>query len=258
MIKSEKLLNSYNYVVLAMKRWYLSLPKFTKESKRTIDGEKVDKRYLSLLKALRSDLAGSDLLFEYLPKEYDYSEFSVGICENIEKAKSYFDNFLNETKKILLEYVRNAFSTEKNQNTSTSSIIKDWLDTLDDSIYSQIFSDRTDKCLTLFKNITADDDSFIERLSKLATGLRIEDWEKDTFSHFKNNLEKYKHTAETYIGNRNKDSDMGDIRTNQYQISYMNNEGNVRVRRFDKIERSKRSDLLFNAIEAQIFQWDMH
>jgi hypothetical protein len=252
-IKSEKLLNSYNYVVLAMKRWYLSLPKFTKESKRTIDGEKVDKRYLSLLKALRSDLAGSDLLFEYLPKEYDYSEFSVGICENIEKAKSYFDNFLNETKKILLEYVRNAFSTEKNQNTSTSSIIKDWLDTLDDSIYSQIFSDRTDKCLTIFKNITADDDSFIERLSKLATGLRIEDWEKDTFSHFKNNLEKYKHTAETYIGNRNKDSDMGDIRTNQYQISYMNNEGNVRVRRFDKIERSKRSDLLFNAIEAQIF-----
>ena len=45
----NKLLKPHKIIIIgvsAMKRWYLSLPKFTKDSKKKIDGNKIDKRYL--------------------------------------------------------------------------------------------------------------------------------------------------------------------------------------------------------------------
>lgn len=256
-IQSEKLLNSYDYIVSAMKRWYLSLPKFTKDSKRKINGNKIDKRYLVLLNSLRSGLNGQDLLFEYLPKEYGYSEFNVGVSENIEKSKIFFDNLLEETKQLLLNEVQDSFSNgvKINKDTSISSVIRDWLETLNDNIYNHVFNDGTEKCLTLFKNITADSDTFIVRLAKIATDLRIEDWNNDTYLKFKNRIKEYKETAESYTEDANvtlKD-DINGIKANQYQLSFYDNDGRVKIKRFDKVERSKRSNLLYNAVEAQLF-----
>ena len=256
-IQSEKLLNSYDYIVSAMKRWYLSLPKFTKDSKRKINGNKIDKRYLVLLNSLRSGLNGQDLLFEYLPKEYGYSEFNVGVSENIEKSKIFFDNLLEETKQLLLNEVQDSFSNgvKINKDTSISSVIRDWVETLNDNIYNHVFNDGTEKCLTLFKNITADSDTFIVRLAKIATDLRIEDWNNDTYLKFKNRIKEYKETAESYTEDANvtlKD-DINGIKANQYQLSFYDNDGRVKIKRFDKVERSKRSNLLYNAVEAQLF-----
>ena len=45
-----------------------------------------------------------------------------------------------------------------------------------DSIYTQVFINGTDKCLLLFKNITANEEEFIDKLSELATDLKIEEW----------------------------------------------------------------------------------
>ncbi|AVQ21821.1 hypothetical protein C4N15_09255 [Fusobacterium necrophorum subsp. funduliforme] len=255
-IQSEKLLNSYDYIVSAMKRWYLSLPKFTKDSKKKIDGNKIDKRYLALLNSLRSGLNGQDLLFEHLPKEYGYSEFNVGVIENIEKSKMFFDNLLEETKQLLLNEVQDSFANgvKINKDASISSTVRDWLETLNDNIYNHVFNNGTEKCLMLFKNITADSDAFIVRLAKLATDLRIEDWNNDTYLKFKNRIVEYKETAEAYTEDANvtlKD-DINTIQANQYQLSFYDNDGRVKVKRFDKVERSKRSNLLYNAVEAQL------
>lgn len=255
-IQSEKLLNSYDYIVSAMKRWYLSLPKFTKDSKKIIDGNKIDKRYLALLNALRSGLNGQDLLFEHLPKEYGYSEFNAGVSENIEKAKNFFDNLLDETKKLLISEVQNEFSVglKANKHASITSIIRDWLETLNDNIYNHVFDNGTEKCLILFKNITADSDSFIVRLAKLTTDLRIEDWGNDTFIKFKNRIKEYKKTAETYAENDSllREHQNDGVRANQYQLLFVDNDGAFKVRQFDKVERGKRSNLLYNAIESQL------
>lgn len=51
-IEAEKLVNAYDYVVSAMKRWYMALPKYAKELKRSVKGQKVDKRYLAMLRLL--------------------------------------------------------------------------------------------------------------------------------------------------------------------------------------------------------------
>ena len=255
-IRSEKLLNSYDYIVSAMKRWYLSLPKFTKESKKTLDGQKIDKKYLTLINSLRSGLKGQDLLFEYFSNEYGYSKFDIKISQNIEKAKIFFDNLLDSTKQLLLDEVRKKFSEDLkvNKDASIFSIINDWLDTLNDSIYTHVFNNETEKCLMLFKNITADSDLFIIQLAKLATGLRIEDWGEGTFLIFKNNIDEYKKTAEEYSKDSNNTFEygFGEFQKNQYQLSFIDDDSGVKVRRFDKVERSKRSNLLYNAIESQL------
>ena len=65
---------------------------------------------------------------------------------------------------------------------------------------------------------------------------------------------EYKETAEAYTEDTNvtlKD-DINAIQANQYQLSFYDNDGRVKVKRFDKVERSKRSNLLYNAVEAQL------
>lgn len=254
-IESEKLLNSYDYVVSAMKRWYLALPKFTKESKKLLDGNKIDKKYLILLNALKLGLNGQDLLFEYLPKEYGYSKFETNISKDIEKTKYYFDELLNKTKQILVDEVRKVFSEEvsTNQEISTYSIIKDWLEILPEDINNHIFDNGTDKCLKLFHDITADTDGFIVAIAKLATGLRIEDWTSETFFKFKKRIEEYKRTAENYtVEEVDTKQDEISIQPNQYQVLFMDDNSKVIIKKFDRVERSKRADLLYNMLESQL------
>lgn len=60
-IEAEKLVNAYDYVVSAMKRWYMALPKYAKELKRSVKGQKVDKHYLAMLRLFH--LLGQRLKF---------------------------------------------------------------------------------------------------------------------------------------------------------------------------------------------------
>ena len=40
-VDAERGANSYDYVVSAMRRWYMALPKYAKESKKGADGKKM-------------------------------------------------------------------------------------------------------------------------------------------------------------------------------------------------------------------------
>ena len=66
-LEAEKANNEHDYVVLAMRRWYMSLPKYAKEIKRTISGEKVDKRYTAFTRLLRQNIGSHPVLFPRTP-----------------------------------------------------------------------------------------------------------------------------------------------------------------------------------------------
>ena len=67
-IDIEKSINNYDYVAKAMKRWYLNLPKYTKENKVNINGDKVDKKIIKFNKLLRRVNSTSELLFVEIPE----------------------------------------------------------------------------------------------------------------------------------------------------------------------------------------------
>ena len=156
-------------------------------------------------------------------------------------------------KKALVDEVKNIFVSSQNKaivdKMSLASVIRDWCDSLDGKAFEQLFNDGTEKLLQLFKIVTNDEESFIVRLAKLATSLRVEDWDEQTYQRFVENLNQYKKTAEEF---RSKDSAQKETSTNSYEVTFIEDNGKVDVKRFDKVELSKRSKLLLNAINADI------
>ena len=250
-IEAEKLVNAYDYVVSAMKRWYMALPKYAKELKHSVKGQKVDKRYLAMLRLLKNSVGGHELLFDKLPTAFDYTnQFSIGLAENVAAAKKYYDHCIAQLKKELIQTVKEIFSTSQSPNSlkaaSLTSVIKDWCESLDGKVFEQLFTDGTEKCLGLFKTATNDEETLIARLAKTATDLRLEDWDSSTYERFVANVKKYKVTAEAY-----KSMDISaqqEVAADAYQVTFIGENGETVTKRFSRITYSKRSKLLYNMV----------
>ena len=253
-INAEKTANSYDYVVSAMKRWYMALPKYAKGIKRTVKGERVDQRYLKFISLLKQTAGSHELLFKEFPEAFGYADqFVAGLAENIAAAKQFFDDCLTLAKRDLASIVKNTFATEQNvdrlHRMSLTSVIQDWCDSLDPSVFEQIFADGTEKCLGLFRTITTDEDMFIARLAKATIGLRLEDWDDSTRKQFKSKLEQHRNTAESF---HKEDTISIDAPSDGYQISYLDKNGQSVTKRFDHIDISPRAGLLLNTILEEI------
>ncbi len=253
-IDAERANNAHDYVVSAMRRWYMALPKYSKEIKKTISGEKVDKRYVAFARLLRQTIGSHELLFQRLPEAFGYAaEFTPGVAENVDAAKRYFDDALYSLKKKLIKETKELFAAPNAKQfgmSSLASVIRDWCESLDSSVFDQLFPDGTEKCLTLFKSVTNDEETFIARLAKVTTDLRLEDWDDSTHDRFTKSLIRYKTTAEQYHAEaESKGSEQAD---SNYQVTFVDENGTATTRRFDRAEITKRGRLLLNAITSDI------
>lgn len=253
-VDAERGANSYDYVVSAMRRWYMALPKYARDSKTKPDGGKIRKTHLEMLKLLKQNVNGNELLFEKLPKIFGFVDFQESLADNVKLAKEFYDGYLSEAKKALCKEVKETFILPKDKanvnKMSLSSIIKDWCESLEQAVFEQLFTDGTEKCLGLFKTITNDNDFTIARLAKLATDLRVEDWDERVKELFSSNIRKYKQTAEEYHAlEENIAHEQG---TSAYQISFADENGEVVTKRFDRVEGTGKGKLLHNQVTAAL------
>ena len=228
----------------------MALPKYAKELKHSVTGQKVDKRYLAMLRLLKNSAGGHELLFDKLPTAFDYSDqFSVGLAENIAAAKQYYDHCIVQLKKDLIQTVKEIFSASQNPSSlkaaSLTSVIKDWCESLDESVFEQLFTDVTEKCLGLFKTATNDEETLIARLAKTATDLRLEDWDSSTYERFVANIKKYKVTAEAY---QSAGATQENVVADTYQVTFVGENGQAITKRFSRVDYSKRGKLLYNQV----------
>lgn len=248
-IESEKEINTYEHIVTAMKRWYLSLPKYSKEK----TPEKSAARYRGLVRLLKQNIGSYEFLFVKLPNEFGQQNFNAGIADTISKAKDYYDGALDKLVESLIEDVKNIFSEGNShrlqKRSSMASVIKDWLEGLDDSVFEQLFQNGADRCLGFLREVTNDEKVFVMRLAKLVTDLRIEDWEDKTACVFKERLRECKKTAETFSKQSTTEIDE-DICS--YSLTYVDNDGKAVTKRFDKVDQTKRGNLLMNSILSDI------
>lgn len=256
-VEAEKGASSYEYVVSAMRRWYMALPKYAKESKETPDEKSISKSYLSLLKLLKGNISGKELLFEKLPKAFGFEEFHDNLADNLIQAKMFYDNYLILAKNELARQVKEKFILPENRTEihamSLASVIKDWCESLNPSVFEQLFTDGTERCLGLFKSISNDDDFTITRLAKLATDLRLEDWDERVREKFFINLQQYKQTAESYQDTAAMPDEMNG--TNVYQITFVDEKEGIVTKRFNRIEETGRGQLLHNQITSALSSW---
>lgn len=252
-IDAEKVGNFYDYVANAMHRWYMELPKYSKESLRRPTGERIGRRQLDMIKLLRVNGSSADFLFKKLPEAFDYhGEFSDA-AEDIIGAKALFDGLLYELKQLLIAKTKDAFLPEMDkksgQKISLLDAVKEWCDRLDSASFEQLFSDGTDRFLQCLRSATNDEDLFITRLAKLLTGLRLEDWDNKTEKKYFDALGHFMETA-----NRFHSSIVAETinETSSYQLIFADEEGTSTTRRFNKVEVSSRGKLLFNQITASL------
>ena len=103
--------------------------------------------------------------------------------------------------------------------------------------------------LVVFKNITSNDEITVNQLTKLATDLRLEDWDEKVKELFINNMIRYKETAEAH----HSDEESGDIQgSSAYQITFVDENGSLITKRFDRVEGTGRGKLLHNQVTAAL------
>lgn len=252
--EAEKGANTYDFVANAMKRWLMSLPKYAKEAKTLPNGKRIEGRHLSLLKLLKQNTSSYELLFDKLPKAFGYTgDFSAGLADNIIASKRYIDGLIGNLRKALIDQTKQVFMFPQNEaigaRMSLVSTIREWCDSISPSAFSHIFSDGTDKCLALFNTVTNDEESFIVRLAKTATGLRIEDWDDNTIISYIQKLKQYKRTAEGYKEDVNQEKT--DSAT-QYKVTFVEADGTSTTKSFERVEYSNRGKLLYNQITQSL------
>ena len=252
-VEAEKAGSTYDYVANAMRRWFMALPKFSKECKVRPNGIKIGKRQQEMMKLLRSNTSGSDLLFKKLPTIFAYDVFTADAAGDVIGAKNLYDGLLDELKKYLIAETKLRFlpkeDKESGKKASLTTVVKEWCDSLDPKSFEQLFSDGTERFLQHLKSVTNDEDLFITRLAKLATGLRMEDWDSQTEASFFTAIEQFIKTAkefhETTVAETIND-------TSSYQVIFADEDGKNTVRRFDKVEVSAKGKLLFNQITSSL------
>ena len=253
-VEAEKSGNSYEYVANAMRRWFMALPKYSKECNTHPSGGKIVKRQLEMIKLLRQNTSSSDMLFKKLPEVFNYQgEFTADVAEEVINTKRIYDGLLGELKTFLIKELQKLFTTKGSNVTlhrvSLTSTLKEWCDSLEEAVFEQLFSDGTERFLELLKSITNDEYMFISRVAKLATDLRIEDWDSKTIIVFMNTVKGYKKTAEDFHSNVIIETINT---TSAYQITFANEDGLSTTKRFDSIEVSPRGKLLFNQITSAL------
>ena len=250
--EQEKVYNSFAYIVSAMCRWYMSLPKYTKEMTKTykgIDSKEMFKsisgsrrKFVNSLKQL--DINPRDYLFEKVFEIYGYAEFNVDVVDNIIQTKKEYDEAIESLIKVLISDVKNIFAQNGNTRGSLTSIIQDWYAELKETTIQHLFAHNENKILELMQSITNDEKSFIQRIAKAVTSLRIEDWNEKVIVSFIEDLRAFKQTVDEYNSQDTDSSETADT----YKLVTMTSDGHEVVKSFSRSEYSDRAKLLYNDI----------
>lgn len=225
--------NDAEIVALAMKNWYLSLPKYSRESKT---------EYSGFISALKNDSGAQELLFSEIPQAFASEKADSSLAEKVGLAKRKYDSQIPELKERLSRTVEKAFG-----NASS------WCSSLNPKVFEEIFPDGTERFLRFFKNEDSASSIYIEEIARIATGLGIGDWSDDCEKRFEDRLVSWKNTAEGFSkkssANSFEESGMaGGSGGNSYSVSFPSEGGKSVVRRFEKVAESPRARILYNKL----------
>lgn len=256
--EQEKTYNSFAYIVYAMNRWYMSLPKYAKEMSKIYLGvnahesyKKISPSHVRFIKSLKQldNINPREYLFEKIFTMFGLNGFNEDVVDSIAQAKQEYDSAISRLLKSLI-YDTKALFTPKGSPVqgSLTSIIQDWYNSLKETTIQHLFANNESQTLELMKTITNDESSFIQRLAKAITALRVEDWNEGTIKTYNSDLATFKNTVEEFNSQEVLDTKV----TDTYKLITINSDGQETIKSFSHTEYSDRARLLFNEITNSI------
>jgi 3-methyladenine DNA glycosylase AlkC len=249
----EKSYNGFAFVLLAMNRWYMNLPKYAKELDKIYEGDDkftcIDtpkKKFINSLKQLDSN--PREYLLEKVFEIFGKQDVLANIVPLIREIKAEWDDTVSNLMRALISDVRKLF-TSTDKRGSLASVIKDWRESLSESTMRHLFSGNENRILDLMATSSNDELAFIQRLAKAVTSLRIEDWNTDTIKSFNLDLKKFKKTVEDYDLNK---LSVNNGSHDAYKITYVDISGNEVTKTFGKTEYSSKAKLLLQELASAI------
>lgn len=257
----DKAANNYSYLSVAMGRWYLSLPKYSKELKRQYNGNMANERFspvdrgkIEVLSLLRQTSIGAlDLLFTKLPKCFGLNEVSSELSKRLVETKQYFDLAKLNLETALIEDAKYIFSKEASKDATLTSVAADWNEGLSSAARSKLYPNTAERILPMIEQATNDEYLFVESLAKSLTGLRIDDWNEDSIALFLDRLTEYKATIEAESDCTWDDQELLPAEGHlNYVVTFIREDGQAVRKTFARVERGKRSTMLYNRVNSAI------
>lgn len=248
-IEREKSYNSFTYIAYAMNRWYMALPRCSKEMTEFYDNsQKVPKEYTRFISTLKQPTNNTrEFLIVKLPKIFKQETITIAIADSIKSAKIAFESGKVRLTNKAIEETKRVFTNAS--SASLTSTLKDWYETLKPETLQYQFPNNENTIISLISSITNDETTFINRLAKAVVGLRLDDWNFANLEKFTGSLSNFKKTVDNY-NSQNHDINKND--KSFCSLTFVNDGGKEITRVIEKTDYSKRAKLLYNDISAAI------
>lgn len=246
--ESEKQYNSFTYIVNAMMRWYLSLPKCSRLMKRDYEKDKkIEAKRVKFVNSLNNNISNPhDYLMNELPSIMGQEFVGMTITDSISKTKEVYDKGKSSLIKHIVNITKNTFGN--NRKSSLNTVLSEWYSKLNQATIENLFPNQENSILSLIKAITNDETIFAERIGKAVTGLRIDDWDENIVKRYSEGIAAFKQTVEEF--NAKKHVQSSDKQ--KYKIVIVDENGNENTKSFEKVEYSNRAKLLYQDITGAI------
>lgn len=198
------------YLTLGIKKWFLYLSKYTKDTKKIYVGngktKRVSKEIIKFKNKLRILNENSiRFLFEDMVDIFEVGEYKR-LIEKISEVKDNIDSYDNILIKNISNDIKQIF--DLNENTSLNNGLYQWIENIDKSI--SIINGSIGKFSKLIEENKElnDTKSYLNKLSNYILGLYVADWNDNTPKIFIDKLNEIKNeikNASIDLKERNKD-----------------------------------------------------
>lgn len=244
-LPSETTSHNYAYPVgMAMKRWFVSLPRYTRESRRHSERARLLGRVLSLPMT-----DSTELLFLSIPASITgRAEFSIEEVETyidgIETVKRELETHIVFVRAQLEEVAKQCFGVS-GANHLLSTIISEWYAMLSDRTKSYAFSGTAFKLMSLAKSVKGEDNSSVlDKLVTMMVGLDLVDWSDDIRDRFEIELQE---TIQSIT-----DVERDTLPEEHHKVTFAYDNGEVHERVYAKVEISSLGQVLYSELASAL------
>ena len=251
--KEATLISITRQVSDGFRRWFVSLPKITRDTKI------VSKEARQFRKVIRNiNTASAKLLFQEVPHIFGLNTIDSENIESVilqikaikEEMDAYIFSVIYEMEEKLLKKLPKHILRDN----SLLSAMKEWYGNLAINQQQRLYSDGTQEIMKVIEDFSGEDSfSFTKKIIASLTGLRVEDWSDATPIGIDQELVHMVREVEAFQAQ--KVEEIAATISSGIAIQYVDSKGEMTQKTFPKNEISSSGQLLKNILKAYIGEY---